>query len=857
MCRVRNCVKAVGLLVQLCRMMLRFGAWKAHAGAHGFARRGMSTAFQRRVALFEQLKADATSQRNALADTKLRIDCADLAGGSLQATGATRPVELLKSLQPDRAQTAEAPIVVARVNGKLHGLTDALAVTLATAPPASDGSVKLELLRFDSKEGKSTYWHSAAHVLGAAAEAQYGAAAQLCDGPAVLDAEGGFFYEMFLSDGSKITEESYAPLESQAKGVIAARHPFERIAVTAAVAADMFSDNKFKLDMLSRIPADEAITVYRCGPFVDLCRGPHVPHTGYFKALKLFKSSGSHTQPGGELLQRVYGIAFPTTAQLSSWNSAVEEAKRRDHRVVGRAQGLFFFHDVSPGSAFLLPHGVRIYNRLLELLRAEYRLRGYEEVMTPLIFKRSLWRTSGHLAAYAENMFTVLPGMGTGNTSTAAVAGVKTGEDGGCGSCGHDHRGEGDGEGEGEGEGDSILGLKPMNCPSHCIMFAQRLYSYKDLPVRYADFSSLHRNEATGALGGLTRLRRFQQDDAHIFCGEEHIQTEVKSCLDFVSRIYSLFNFSFRMKLSTRPESYVGDIATWNDAEAALGGALRSFLADRATGAGAGAGTGDVQFEVDEGGGAFYGPKIDVFVRDALGREHQCATVQLDFQMPRRFGLSYRDAAHAERTPVIIHRAILGSVERFMAVLIEHTAGKWPFWLSPRQVLVCTVSDRHLAYAQRIQQALQFPAAPWSSSSSSNSSSPQPDRLDSGLWVEIDDTNRTINKKVREGQVAQWNLLAVVGDAEEAAGTVAVRFRDAHTFAAFYKSWTVVDAAAAAKVAPPAPAPAPAASSSGSASSKSGKAQGSAEADASRLPLVVMTPAALRDVCEHMSASKV
>ena len=374
------------------------------------------------------------------------------------------------------------------------------------------------------------------------------------------------------------------------------------------------------------------------------------------------------------------------------------------------------------------------------------------------------------------------------------------------------------------------MGLKPMNCPGHCLIFAHRAASYRDLPMRLADFSTLHRNEASGALGGLMRLRRFAQDDAHIFCAEEHIEAEVAGCLRFVAHVYALFGFSFRTKLSTRPAAFVGTLETWDRAEVALRAALRAFLEDgarkRAAAGGSGAEAADaaarrVAVEVDAGGGSFYGPKVDVFVRDALGREHQCATVQLDFQLPARFGLRFKGAGNEERVPVLIHRAILGSIERMMGVLIEHTAGKWPFWLSPRQVIVCPVAERHVALARSVADALvrrpaALPAALGASAAEAagtagGGTSSSDLVADTGLFVDVDDSARTVSKKVREAQVAAFNLIVVVGDAEAASGGLAMRFRDAATLAAFERARVSLGHAGSAAPAAPVSAPAPAA----------------------------------------------
>ena len=734
------------------------------------------------------------------------------------------PMAVLKSLAAATGPSAygprEDPVVAARVGGVLCGLRDPLAsVVAASTSTAAAAPLSLEFVHFSSQLGKSVYWHSGAHVLGAALEATYGEGLHLLDGPPVLEGEGGFFYDAALPGGRTLSEEAHAPLEAAARAVAALKAPFERLPLSRAQAQQLFQDSPFKLALLERIPASEPLTAYRCGPFVDLCKGPHLPHTGLLAALRVHKSSGSQggqdaalAQRQGLALQRAYAVAFPTPPQLAQWGVRLEEARQRDHRLIGKAQALFFFHDLSPGSAFMLPHGTRILNRLTALLRTEYRRRGYQEVASPLLFKKQLWHTSGHLQAYAENMYSAVPGGLV--PSSAAHQGH---------SCSSSSSSSSEQE---EGE-EGLYGLKPMNCPGHCLIFAQRLVTYRDLPLRLADFSALHRNEVSGSLGGLTRLRRFSQDDAHIFCTEAQVGQEVAGVLDFVAAIYSLFGFTFRAVLSTRPaEGSVGDDATWQAAEAALGQALAGFLERGARGAGGEAAAAAASLQVDAGGGAFYGPKIDVFVKDALGREHQCATVQLDFNLPRRFGLTYRTsggvageegkgsseaaaaavAAAADAAtpaaapattavPVMIHRAVLGSLERFMGILIEHTAGKWPFWLSPRQVLLCTVSERHQAYAERVAEALRFPvvvpggegeaAAAAAVPGAAPGPAAEPLVEDSTLWVDIDASARTVNKKVREGQSEAFNLLVLLGDEEEKAESASVRFRDQGSLAAF------------------------------------------------------------------------
>ena len=442
----------------------------------------------------------------------------------------------------------------------------------------------------------------------------------------------------------------------------------------------LFQENAFKLDILDRIPESEPITVFRNGHFVDLCRGPHISDTSAFGAIKVLKSSAAHFRCSNALnshsandgnndenrndgrqhsrsedtlvpVQRIYGIAFPKPKQLRAWEKQIKLAKERDHRI-GTSQDLFMFDKSSPGSPFFLPHGTRILNRMLDELRALYWKSGYEEVRTPLMFHKDLWDQSGHLANYAEDMYGLQEGLSAGIVM------------------------------EDEEEVSTVTeklsnntGLKPMNCPAHCVLFGARNRSYREMPVRLADFGSLHRNENTGSLRGLTRVRCFHQDDAHIFCRPDQMQEEVAGCLSFIDQVYSeRFGLKeLELHLSTRPHKRVGTDEIWNRAEDALMEALKAW---------------DRPYTVNEGDGAFYGPKIDVRVRDALGRWHQCATVQLDFNLPDRFDLSYEDSSGPQR-PVIVHRAVLGSLERMVAILCEHWGGRWPLGYRPGKWRLC------------------------------------------------------------------------------------------------------------------------------------------------------------------------
>jgi threonyl-tRNA synthetase len=605
-------------------------------------------------------------------------------------------------------------------------------------------------------------------VLGEVLELTFGC--DLTIGPSL---EEGFYYDCFLGDRS-LTEEDCSTVEkalekaakarrargrpcalrSVAKGGRGARarracaqgaHPprvrarppplppaqekqaFERVEVSRDEALSMFLENKFKVEIIQALPSDAVITLYRVGPMVDLCRGPHVPHTGMLKAVAVTSASRAFWRADvkNDPLQRVYAITFPDTKQLKEYKHRIEEARKRDHRVVGPHQELFFFHPLSPGSCFFQPHGARIYNALVDFIRDKYWEYEYSEVITPNVYNFDLWRTSGHAAHYKDAMFSFT---------------VEKEE----------------------------FGMKPMNCPGHCLMFRERVRSYRELPMRLADFGVLHRNELSGALSGLTRVRRFQQDDAHIFCRAEQIQEEVLGFLRLMDSVYATFGLSYEANLSTRPEGFLGEVALWDRAEAALTSALNAF---------------GKPWALNPGDGAFYGPKIDITVFDALRRKFQCATVQLDFQLPIRFNLTYvtdkpgapsaaaaaatdaaaaaagaADAAPAaagaadasastsglengaRERPVIIHRACLGSVERMLGILTEHYAGKWPFWMSPRQVMVVPVGAAFVAYAGEVRARLRKER----------------------LHVDVDATDRKMQKKARAAALRRCGAAARV-----------------------------------------------------------------------------------------------
>ncbi|KAG7664965.1 THS1 [[Candida] subhashii] len=637
-----------------------------------------------RVKLFEELKAKYDEEIAKKERKPIKITLKD---GSIKEGIAyeTSPMDIATSIGKSFAERQ----VISKVNGQLWDL-----------PRALEDDVQLEFLDFEHPEGKAVFWHSSAHILGEACECHYGC--HLSHGPPTED---GFFYDMSINDGeTAVSQADFSNLEQVATKAIKEKQKFERLEMTKEDLLKMFNYNKYKVKFISdKIPDGTSTTVYRCGPLIDLCVGPHIPHSGRIKAFKVLKNSSSYFlgDATNDSLQRVYGISFPDKKLMTEHLKFLAEAAERDHRKIGREQELFIFNEMSPGSAMWLPHGARIYNTLVDTLRTEYRLRGYEEVITPNMYSTKLWETSGHWQNYKENMFAF----------------------------------------EVEKE---TFGLKPMNCPGHCILFKSRERSYRELPWRVADFGVIHRNEFSGALSGLTRVRRFQQDDAHIFCTSDQIGTEIAGVFDFLKKVYGIFGFDFKMELSTRPEKFVGDIETWNSAEAKLEGALNEFL-------------GKGKWELNPGDGAFYGPKIDIMISDALKRWFQCATIQLDFQLPSRFELEYKSEKSSTDRPVMIHRAILGSVERMTAILTEHYKGKWPFWLSPRQILIVPVGPKYFEYAQKLQKRLND---------------------EHFFYADADVSGNTLPKKVRTGQMYKYNFIFIVGEDEESSESVNVRNRD-------------------------------------------------------------------------------
>ncbi|KAJ5929518.1 hypothetical protein N7454_006468 [Penicillium verhagenii] len=611
----------------------------------------------------------------------------------------------------DVPKDISANVVVAKVNGELWDLNRPL-----------EGDCTVSLVPFSDPEGRSTFWHSAAHGLGEGCECEYNSL--LSHGPPTAQ---GFFYDMAMPEGRVVRETDWPALDKRVQAVFKEKQAFDRLDVSKEDLRKMFAYSKYKLHYIDKLVTGESSTVYRCGTLVDLCRGPHIQNTGKVKTFKIMQTSAAYWlgDQSNESLQRIRGVAFPDKKGMADHLKFLEEAEKRNHLRIGKEQELFFFDDVSPGCPFLLPNGTKIFNAIQSLLRSEYRKRGYQEVQTPNMYDVGIWKTSGHWQHYSEDMFKL-------NVEKREWA------------------------------------LKPMNCPGHFILWGHRVRSWKEMPLRIADFGVLHRAEASGALSGMTRVRKFQQDDTHIFCTQDQITSEIEGLFDFLQSIYGLFGFTFKLKLSTRPDKYLGELATWDYAEDQLKKAMTKFKGD--------------DWIIDEGDGAFYGPKIDITIADALQREFQCATIQLDYQAPINFNMQYVTNEKGEKKtteepkegeeaqaksnpnelpagrarPVVIHRAIIGSFERFFGILTEHFAGKWPFWLNPRQILIVPVMPAVYGYAEELQKIFQA------------------DKLN----VDIDVSGNTLQKKIRTGQIQQYGFILVVGANEAETRSVNIRNRD-------------------------------------------------------------------------------
>ncbi|EMA6343953.1 threonine--tRNA ligase [Bacillus cytotoxicus] len=557
-----------------------------------------------------------------------------------------------------------------------------------------EDDAKVEIISIDSEEGVNIARHTAAHILAQAVKRIYGNV-KLGVGPVI---ENGFYYDLDLS--SSITVEDFPIIEKEMKNIIHENLNIERIEISREAAEKFFkeADDHLKLELLEAIPEGEVITMYKQGEFVDLCRGPHLPATGYLKAFQLTHVSGAYWRgdSNNQVLQRVYGVAFSSQKELKKYLHFVEEAAKRNHRKLGNELELFMFSEEAPGMPFYLPKGQIVRNELEGFLREIQQAYDYQEVRTPLMMNQELWEKSGHWDHYKDNMY------------FSEV----------------DHK---------------SFALKPMNCPGHMLIFKHKLRSYRDLPIRMCEFGQVHRHEFSGALNGLLRVRTFCQDDAHIYVTAEQIESEIQSVLKQIDYVYRTFGFEYEIELSTRPENSMGDDELWNQAEAALENVLKSL---------------QYNYRINEGDGAFYGPKIDFHIKDALKRSHQCGTVQLDFQMPEKFDLHYIDEKNEKRRPVVIHRAVLGSFDRFLAILIEHFGGAFPAWLAPIQVKVIPVSNLvHDLYTKEIEDKFK----------------------QVGIRVERDIRNEKLGYKIREAQIQKIPYVLVIGDKEMENASVNVR----------------------------------------------------------------------------------
>lgn len=574
-------------------------------------------------------------------------------------------------------------VIAVKIDGKLCDLDTEV-----------EEDAALEPIEIDSPEGIEILRHSTSHLMAQAVYRLY-PGTKYGVGPAI---ENGFYYDMDVP--TTLTEEDLPKIEDEMKKIVAEAIPFERLVMSKEEAMRLFKERKdtYKLELLDAIE-DDQVTLYKVGEFIDLCRGPHVPNTSYIKHFKLLSLAGAYWR-GDErnpMLTRIYGTTFPTEEELSAYLNKIEEAKRRDHRRIGRELDLFSLQSEAPGFPFFHAKGVTILNILVDFWRKVHIQRGYQEIMTPLILDQDLWIRSGHWDHYRENMyFTEIDGK--------------------------------------------PFAIKPMNCPGGILVYQTQLRSYRDLPLKLAELGIVHRHERSGVLHGLMRVRCFTQDDAHIFTTREQIKDEIIDIMDMVQYIYGVFGFPYRIELSTRPENAMGERALWDEAEQGLQEALEDQ---------------GVEYKLNPGDGAFYGPKIDFHLEDRIGRNWQCGTIQLDFQMPEKFDITYIGPDGEPHRPVMIHRTILGSLERFLGILIEQYAGAFPYWLAPVQVKILPVSDEYFSYTKNIASVLQK----------------------KDIRVEIDTKEGTLGKKIRDAQLQKVPYMLIIGSREVESGTVSVRER--------------------------------------------------------------------------------
>ena len=550
-----------------------------------------------------------------------------------------------------------------------------------------------EKLNFEDEQVRNTYRHTASHIMAQAVKNLW-PDTKLAIGPAI---DNGFYYD-FESE-HKFSEEDFLKIQKEMKKIVQANYPLERFELPRAEAIALMEEKNepYKVELINDLPEDAVISFYKQGDFVDLCAGPHMESTGKIKAFKLMSVAGAYWRGDSDrqMLQRIYATAFPTQAELDEYVKRLEEAKKRDHRKIGREMDLFAIFEEGPGFPFFMPNGMIIRNELESFWKSEHRKRGYEEIKTPLIMNEQLWRTSGHWDHYKDNMyFTKIDG-----------------ED---------------------------YAIKPMNCPGSLLAYKRKMWSYRDFPIRMGELGQVHRHELSGALHGLMRVRTFTQDDAHIFMLPDQIKDEVIGVVKFIDDVYNMFGCTYHIELSTRPDDSMGSDEEWEAAETALREAMETI---------------GVPYVINEGDGAFYGPKLDFHLEDSLGRTWQCGTIQLDMQMPQRFDITYVGADGEKHRPVMIHRVIFGSIERFIGILTEHFAGKFPLWLAPVQVKLLTVTEKFVPYAEEIKAKCE----------------------EAGLRVELDGRNEKIGYKIREARNQRDSYLCTIGEREAETGTLSVR----------------------------------------------------------------------------------
>ena len=602
-------------------------------------------------------------------------------GSKLEVEKGTSILELAKQISEGLARNAMA--------GKVNGIVKDLRYKL-------EEDCKVEILTFDDLDGKKAYWHTTSHIMAQAIKRIYGKDIKLTIGPAI---DKGFYYDFDVKEN--ISSDDFEKIEIEMKKIIKEDLPIERYTLEKSEAIKFMKDlgEDYKVEIIEELPEGEEISFYKQGEFTDLCAGPHLMSTGKVKAVKILSSSGAYWRGDehNKMLQRFYGISFPKTSELENYLNMLEEAKKRDHKKLGKELELFMIAPEGPGFPFFLPKGMVLRNILEEFWRHIHRKNGYVEIKTPMILNEELWHRSGHWDHYKENMYTTKID-------------------------------------------DVDYGIKPMNCPGGMLVYKSKMRSYKDLPIRAGELGLVHRHEKSGELNGLFRVRCFTQDDAHIFCLPEQIESEIAGIMNLVDKVYKIFDFEYTVELSTRPDDSMGSDEQWNMAEDALKKVLKDM---------------NVSYVINEGDGAFYGPKIDFHIKDSIGREWQCGTIQLDFQMPERFDLTYIGEDGEKHRPVMLHRVIFGSIERFIGVLIENYAGAFPVWIAPVQVKILNITDAQFEYAEEIKRKME----------------------NANIRVEFDNSNEKIGYKIRKAQLEKIPYMVVIGEKEKENNTLSIRSR--------------------------------------------------------------------------------